>query len=102
MTHKLRLWPIAKMGLGLLSRRRQSWSALYLSSLECAPSPASYPAGSGRSHLSRRPAEASDAAFLHSLHTAMVVAGGLAIVGALFGLLVRRGLDVEPGQAAVA
>jgi hypothetical protein len=32
----------------------------------------------------------------------MVVAGGLAIVGALFGLPVRRGLDVEPGQAAVA
>lgn len=45
---------------------------------------------------------ASDASFLHGLHTAMVVGAGLAIVGALLGLLVQRGSAIEPGQAAVA
>jgi len=45
---------------------------------------------------------ASDAAFLHGLHTAMVVGAGLAFIGALVGLLVQRGTDLEPSQAAVA
>jgi EmrB/QacA subfamily drug resistance transporter len=45
---------------------------------------------------------ASDAAFLHGLHTAMVVAAALAFVGALLGLFVQRGVNVEPGQATVA
>jgi len=45
---------------------------------------------------------AADAAFLHGLHTAMVVAGGLAIIGALLGLLVQRGSPADPGQTAVA
>jgi EmrB/QacA subfamily drug resistance transporter len=45
---------------------------------------------------------ASDASFLHGLHTAMVVGAGLAIVGALLGLLVQRGTAIEPGQAAAA
>jgi EmrB/QacA subfamily drug resistance transporter len=45
---------------------------------------------------------ASDAAFLHGLHTAMVVGAGLAFVGALLGLLVQRGADVEPGVLAAA
>jgi EmrB/QacA subfamily drug resistance transporter len=43
---------------------------------------------------------ASDAAFLHGLHTTMVVGAGLAFVGALVGLLVQRGTDVEPSHAA--
>lgn len=45
---------------------------------------------------------ASDAAFLHGLHTTMVVGAGLAFVGALLGLLVQRGANVETGDAAVA
>jgi EmrB/QacA subfamily drug resistance transporter len=40
---------------------------------------------------------ASDSAFLHGLHTAMVVGAGLAFAGALLGLLVRRGADVGHG-----
>jgi predicted MFS family arabinose efflux permease len=43
--------------------------------------------------------DASSAAFLHGLHTAMIVAGGLSIVGALLGLLVQRGSEVDPVQA---
>lgn len=43
---------------------------------------------------------ASDAAFLHGLHTTMVVGAGLAFVGALVGLLLQQGTDVEPGHAA--
>jgi hypothetical protein len=43
---------------------------------------------------------ASDASFLHGLHTAMVVGAGLAIVGALLGLLVQRGTAIDPGSAA--
>ena len=46
--------------------------------------------------------DASSAAFLHGLHTAMFVAGGLAIVGALLGLLVQRGSEVDSVQAAAA
>ncbi len=53
-------------------------------------------------HLQQAVTAASDAAFLHGLHVAMVVAGGLAIAGALVGLLVQRGAPVEPGSAAVA
>jgi predicted MFS family arabinose efflux permease len=45
---------------------------------------------------------ASDAAFLHGLHTAMVVGAGLAVAGALLGLLVQRGATVaEPGHGAI-
>ena len=41
---------------------------------------------------------ASDSAFLHGLHTAMVVGAGLAIAGAVFGSLVQRGeTPAEPG-----
>jgi hypothetical protein len=39
---------------------------------------------------------------LHGLHTAMIVAGCLSIVGALLGLLVQRGSEVDPVQAAAA
>jgi EmrB/QacA subfamily drug resistance transporter len=45
---------------------------------------------------------ASDAAFLHGLHTAMAVSAGLAFVGALLGLLVQRGANVDTGHAAAA
>ena len=45
---------------------------------------------------------ASHAAFMHGLHTAMVVGAGLAIAGALAGSLVERGRPVEPGQAVGA
>jgi hypothetical protein len=44
----------------------------------------------------------SDAAFLHGLHTAMAAAAALAFVGALLGLFVQRGVNVDPGQATVA
>jgi EmrB/QacA subfamily drug resistance transporter len=48
--------------------------------------------------LVRSITSASDAAFLHGLHVAMVVAAGLAIAGALVGLLVQRGTgEVGPG-----
>lgn len=47
-------------------------------------------------------AGASTAAFLHGLHTAMFVAAGLAIVGALLGLLVQRGSDVDPTPVVAA
>ena len=44
---------------------------------------------------------ASDASFMHGLHVAMIVAGGLAIAGALVGLLVQRGTtEAGPGYAA--
>ena len=45
---------------------------------------------------------ASDAAFLHGLHTAMTVGAALAFAGALLGLLVQRGVDVDPGNATLA
>lgn len=45
---------------------------------------------------------ASDAAFLHGLHIAMVVGAGLAFAGAGIGLLVERGSEVDATQAAVA
>lgn len=45
---------------------------------------------------------AADAAFLHGLHTAMVVGAGLAVAGALVGLLVQRGAEVDPIHAAGA
>ena len=51
-------------------------------------------------HLQQAVTAASDAAFLQGLHVAMVVAGGLAIAGALVGLLVRRGAPVDPVHAA--
>jgi EmrB/QacA subfamily drug resistance transporter len=43
---------------------------------------------------------ASDAAFMHGLHTAMVVGAGLAIAGAIAGSLVQRGSAVDPAHAA--
>jgi EmrB/QacA subfamily drug resistance transporter len=43
---------------------------------------------------------AADSAFLHGLHTAMVVGAGLCIGSALIGLLVQRGAEVSPAQAA--
>ena len=46
--------------------------------------------------------DAASAAFLHGLHTAMIVAGCLSIVGALLGLLVQRGSDVDPVHAVAA
>jgi predicted MFS family arabinose efflux permease len=46
--------------------------------------------------------DAANAAFLHGLHTAMIVAGCLSIVGALLGLLVQRGSDVGPAHAVAA
>jgi EmrB/QacA subfamily drug resistance transporter len=52
--------------------------------------------------LQRAITNASDAAFLHGLHSAMLVGAGLAFVGALIGLLVQRGAEVEPAQVAVA
>ena len=46
--------------------------------------------------------DASFAAFMHGLHTAMIVACGLAILGALVGLLVQRGsTDIGPGAGAM-
>jgi hypothetical protein len=45
---------------------------------------------------------ASDAAFLHGLHIAMVVGAGLAFAGALIGLFVERGSEVDATQPAVA
>jgi EmrB/QacA subfamily drug resistance transporter len=45
---------------------------------------------------------ASDAAFLHGLHTAMIVGAALAFAGALLGLLVQRGADVDPGHTTLA
>jgi predicted MFS family arabinose efflux permease len=45
---------------------------------------------------------ASDSAFLHGLHTAMVVGAGLAIAGAVFGALVQRGSTEAPaGHAGI-
>ncbi len=41
---------------------------------------------------------ASDAAFVHGLHTAMVIAAALAFAGALLGLFVQRGASAEPGH----
>jgi EmrB/QacA subfamily drug resistance transporter len=43
---------------------------------------------------------ASDAAFLHGLHNTMIVAAALAFAGALLGLLVQHGTNVDPGHAA--
>jgi EmrB/QacA subfamily drug resistance transporter len=43
---------------------------------------------------------ASDAAFLHGLHTAMIVGAGLSIAAALVAPLVQRGDDVAPEHAA--
>jgi EmrB/QacA subfamily drug resistance transporter len=45
---------------------------------------------------------ASEAAFIHGLHTAMIVGGALAIVGALIGLLVERGSTAAPDHIALA
>ena len=46
--------------------------------------------------------DAANAAFLHGLRTAMIVAGCLSIVGALLGLLVERGSEVDPVHAVAA
>jgi EmrB/QacA subfamily drug resistance transporter len=44
----------------------------------------------------------SYSAFMHGLHTAMIVAAGLAIAGALVGLLLQRGsTEVGPGGGAM-
>jgi EmrB/QacA subfamily drug resistance transporter len=52
--------------------------------------------------LAAKVTDASFAAFMHGLHVAMFVAGGLAIAGALLGLLVQRGItDVSPGHGAI-
>jgi Epoxide hydrolase N terminus len=45
--HRRSLWPPSTTGLGLLPALAASCAAQYLSSLERAPSPASYPAGTG-------------------------------------------------------
>jgi EmrB/QacA subfamily drug resistance transporter len=49
--------------------------------------------------LQRAITTASDAAFLHGLHSAMIVAAALAFAGALLGLLVQHGTIVQPGHA---
>jgi EmrB/QacA subfamily drug resistance transporter len=61
------------------------------------------PVSSAMSHaLAAKVTDASFAAFMHGLHVAMLVAAGLAIAGALLGLLVQRGsTEVAPGHAAV-
>ena len=46
--------------------------------------------------------DAANAAFLHGLRTAMIVAGCLSIIGALLGLLVERGSEVDPVHAVAA
>jgi hypothetical protein len=57
----------------------------------------------GLSHtLASKVTTASFEAFMHGLHTAMIVACGLAILGALVGLLVQRGsTEVAPGAAGM-
>jgi hypothetical protein len=57
------------------------------------------PVSSAMSHaLAAQVTDASFAAFMHGLHVAMVVAAGLAIAGALLGLLVQRGsTEAAPG-----
>jgi hypothetical protein len=44
----------------------------------------------------------SNAAFLHGLHTSMFLGAALAFAGALLGLLVQRGSDIDLADAAVA
>ena len=52
--------------------------------------------------LATKVTSASYQAFMHGLHTAMIVACGLAILGALVGLLVQRGnTDIAPGAGAM-
>ena len=53
-------------------------------------------------HLQQAITTASNAAFLHGLHAAMIVAAALALLGAILGLLVQGGTNVQPGHAAVA
>ncbi|HEY3944689.1 MAG TPA: hypothetical protein VGL78_05650 [Solirubrobacteraceae bacterium] len=53
-------------------------------------------------HLQQAITTASNGAFLHGLHTAMILGAALALAGALLGLLVQRGSDVDPAHAAVA
>jgi predicted MFS family arabinose efflux permease len=52
--------------------------------------------------LAAKVTSASFSAFMHGLHVAMLVAGGLAIAGALVGLLVQRGeTEIAAGQGAM-
>jgi EmrB/QacA subfamily drug resistance transporter len=53
-------------------------------------------------HLQQAITTASNGAFLHGLHTAMILGAALALAGPLLGLLVQRGSDVDPAHAAVA
>jgi EmrB/QacA subfamily drug resistance transporter len=61
------------------------------------------PVSPAMSHaLAAKVTNASFAAFMHGLHVAMLVAAGLAIAGALLGLLVQRGsTEPAPGHGAL-
>jgi EmrB/QacA subfamily drug resistance transporter len=61
------------------------------------------PVSPAMSHaLAAKVTDASFAAFMHGLHAAMLVAAGLAIAGALLGLLVQRGsTEAAPGHGAL-
>jgi EmrB/QacA subfamily drug resistance transporter len=61
------------------------------------------PVSPAMSHaLAAKVTDASFAAFMHGLHVAMLVAAGLAIAGALLGLLVQRGsTEAAPAHEAL-